>query len=153
MYNPANTPESVKPYLTSDTFINDVFFAPVPAQMIIFDRRMVVLEGPALGGERTAMAVTDPDVMTAAWCYWNSLRPLAVSVHDAFGHDPLARFSPRQREILHLLADDRTDQVIAMRLDLSLRTVQYEVAAIMRILNVRSRFGAGMAIGRLGLPR
>lgn len=151
MYNPAGTPEHLTRYLTDEVVSVGTVFAPTPLQMIIFDRSTVVVEGPELGGERTALAVTDRTVLAAAWRYWHSLLPTAVPVIDAIGPDPLARFSPRQREIVHLLADDHTDPVIAARLELSVRTVQYEVAAIMRLLNVRSRFGAGVALGRLGL--
>lgn len=50
-----------------------------------------------------------------------------------------SRLSPREREILHLLAEQWTDREIAAQLTLSPHTVHRHVAAVRRKLNVRTR--------------
>jgi FixJ family two-component response regulator len=52
------------------------------------------------------------------------------------------RFSsltPQEHEVLRLTMSGKTDKAIALKLDLSLRTVQMRRASIMRKVNVRSR--------------
>jgi DNA-binding CsgD family transcriptional regulator len=151
MYHPGGTSRHLVPYLTDDLLGPTTYLTPVPVQMVILGRRAVVLEGPELGGDRSAIVTSTAEVLDAAWRYWTALHADAVLASAALGDDPLAQFTPRQREILTMLADDHTDRTIAARLDVSLRTVQYEVAAILRMLNVRSRFGAGLRLGELGI--
>jgi DNA-binding CsgD family transcriptional regulator len=126
-----------------------VYLSVAPVQMKIVDRRCVVVEGPEIRGERTALAVSDPTMLGFAWEYWNFVWSTAVRAQDVVDEDPMANLTPRQREIAWMMADDLTDAVIALRLNCSLRTVRYEVAALLRLLNARSRFGAGLRLGRL----
>jgi DNA-binding CsgD family transcriptional regulator len=61
------------------------------------------------------------------------------------------RLSPREHEVLHILADGRTDRDIAARLFISERTVHVHVRRILAKLGVSSRTeAAGLAI-RKGL--
>jgi DNA-binding CsgD family transcriptional regulator len=55
-----------------------------------------------------------------------------------------------EQSILLLLARGLTDQQIARKLDISERTVGRTVARVMRELDVRSRFEAGVRAARLG---
>lgn len=137
-------------YLTDDLLSLNNFVAPVPVQVLIFNRSTVILEGPEIGDERSAIAVSDRRVVQVALDYWRRQHELALPVQQVLDADPLARFTPRQRQVAALLADDLTDVAIAAKLDLSLRTVQGEAASIMRLLGVRSRFGAGLRLGKLG---
>jgi DNA-binding NarL/FixJ family response regulator len=55
--------------------------------------------------------------------------------HDA---DPLAALTPRQREILQLLAEGKTAKEIATALSLSTRTVEFHKYALMDTLGMQN---------------
>jgi DNA-binding NarL/FixJ family response regulator len=61
------------------------------------------------------------------------------------------RLSSRQRHIIDLMSRDLSDERIAEKLGISVRTVRYDICAIMSALGVRSRFAAGLRCA--GLPR
>lgn len=49
------------------------------------------------------------------------------------------RLTADERQVLELTAEGKPDKAIALRLDLSLRTIQLRRASVMRKLNVHSR--------------
>jgi DNA-binding CsgD family transcriptional regulator len=114
-----------------------------PVQMLIVDRRFVVLQGPEVDGEVSIMEVTAPACMEAAWRYWDAAIASTLPRKSAAGPDSL---TPRQRQIVALLASDLTDEAIATSLGVSVRTVRSDVAALMETLGVRSRFAAGVRL-------
>ena len=59
--------------------------------------------------------------------------------------------TPRQTEVLRLLADGRSNKSIAIELDMAENTVRVHVSAILRYLEVNNRTEAGMAAMRKGL--
>ena len=59
--------------------------------------------------------------------------------------------TPRQREVLELLLDGKSNKMIARDLAISVETVKDHVAAVLRTLGVNSRTQAVLAIGRLHL--
>ena len=52
--------------------------------------------------------------------------------------DPVASLSPRQREILNLLADERSAKEIAVRLAISPRTVEFHKYKMMELLGAEN---------------
>jgi len=56
---------------------------------------------------------------------------------DKSARDPLAALTPRQREILQLLVEGRTNREIAQLLDLSVKTVETHRARLMDALDIR----------------
>jgi LuxR family transcriptional regulator, maltose regulon positive regulatory protein len=64
---------------------------------------------------------------------------------------PLARLSPRELEVLGLVAEGLTNHDIAQRLVLSEHTVNRHVANILRKLGLNSRTAAASLAGRYGL--
>jgi ATP/maltotriose-dependent transcriptional regulator MalT len=64
---------------------------------------------------------------------------------------PLAPLSPRELEVLSLVAEGRTNHEIAERLVLSEHTVNRHVANILRKLGLPSRAAAASLAGRYGL--
>lgn len=59
--------------------------------------------------------------------------------------------TPRELEVLHLLAEGRTNKSIAQELEVSSHTVKFHVNALMSKLNAQSRTEAVVRATRLGL--
>jgi DNA-binding NarL/FixJ family response regulator len=79
-----------------------------------------------------------------------SIHELVIASLDQGRHDPYG-LSPREREVLNILAEGRTDRDIASRLFISERTVHVHVRRILAKLGVGGRTeAAGLAI-RQGL--
>jgi two-component system nitrate/nitrite response regulator NarL len=67
-------------------------------------------------------------------------------------HDPLAEeLTPRETEVLQLLADGLTNKAIAQKLGISEHTVKFHVNAILGKLQAQSRTEAVVRATRLGL--
>ncbi len=68
-------------------------------------------------------------------------RLAAASRHDQAGSDEIgfADLSPREREVLRLLAEGLTDREIATSLTISTRTVETHVSSVLHKLGVRNR--------------
>lgn len=78
--------------------------------------------------------------------------------HEVAAREPadralLASLSPRQREVLELLAAGRRNEEIAADLYLSLNTVKFHVRAILARLGVRNRVEAAQVLARLERDR
>jgi DNA-binding NarL/FixJ family response regulator len=90
------------------------------------------------------------------------VRPLAAAIGEALadGDQPIgppavapAAFglTPRELEVVRLVAEGLTDREIAARLFLSPRTVQRHVAGVLDALNLHSRSAAAAYAARHGL--
>lgn len=123
-------------------------FGVGPVQMKIVDRRRVLLQGPFLDDDPTLMAVTDRDCLAAAWRYWHAAVAASFPAEEvAVGG--LGELTPRQRQVIALLAADTRDEGIAETLGVSVRTVRSDLAELMETLGVRSRFAAGVRVKEL----
>lgn len=121
-----------------------------PVETKILDNRAVLLEGPRIEGRRSVLVTTHHSAVVAALGYWHAVKAQSVPLELAESDNPLGRLSDRQRETATMLADGLTDQQIAQRLEVSVRTVRYDVAKLGTLLQASSRFGIGLALGRLG---
>ncbi|MGC2854994.1 LuxR C-terminal-related transcriptional regulator [Novispirillum sp. DQ9] len=101
--------------------------------------------GPAHGGDG-AQAAADP--MTHLDGHAPAGGPLDAAAPGEADSVPL---TPRQREVLALLGQGKSNKEIARILDLSEGTVKLHVTAILKALNVNNRTGAVVAASRLGL--
>jgi DNA-binding CsgD family transcriptional regulator len=130
--------------LISNEPVGDYRFGVGPVQVKIIDHRVLLLDGPVIDDEESIMAVTSGPCLEAAWRYWE----LALeSSFPARGSVPSpADLTPRQHQVVALLANDLNDETIAEALGVSVRTIRSDVAAILKALGVRSRFAAGMRI-------
>ena len=82
---------------------------------------------------------------------WERTRALSSPV---LGPDETPGLSKRQLEVARLLATGAKDQTIARQLDMSARTVERDVRAILEELGARSRTEAVLAMsGRAAWPR
>jgi DNA-binding NarL/FixJ family response regulator len=84
-------------------------------------------------------------------CY---ISPLIASdvVNRAMEHDPAVReLSPREREVLQLLAEGRSMKEVAAVLDISPRTVEFHKYRIMGVLGVKTNAELVQQAAKLGL--
>jgi DNA-binding CsgD family transcriptional regulator len=119
----------------------------VPVQLKLLNRDIVLLQGPFVRDEPTVMAVRDRACVAAAWRYWRAVE--TVSYEPRRGVPGLDGLTDRQCAIVGMLGDDATDEAIATALGVSVRTVRYDIADLMDVLGVRSRFAAGNRVREL----
>jgi non-specific serine/threonine protein kinase len=102
----------------------------------------------------TARAALGEDAFAAAWAAGRSLSPAeaVADAHEPFvpaASSPRGTLTPRESEILRLLATGMTNPAIATELFLSVRTVENHVAHILAKLGVRTRTAAAAAAGHV----
>lgn len=88
------------------------------------------------------VAALDVDFVTA-------VRPLTPTTSETMPE--LVELTPREQEVLTLLAEGLTNKTIAHRLEISDHTVKFHVNAILSKLNAQSRTEAVVQATRLGL--
>lgn len=59
--------------------------------------------------------------------------------------------TPRQRQVIHLVAEGLTNKEIASRLDIAVHTVKTHVHTMLTTLQVRSRLGLAVLVYRANL--
>jgi DNA-binding CsgD family transcriptional regulator len=116
-------------------------FGVAPVQMKIIDQRFVLLQGPVVDGSVSLMKVWAPACLEAAWRYWRAA--MAHLVEEDPTPPQRQELTGRQRQITSLLATDLSDDAIAETLGISVRTVRSDIAGVLAMLGVRSRFAAG----------
>lgn len=105
----------------------------VPAEMVIIDGRCALL--PTTSDVLVVRGSTVLAMLIAAYeTWWRSAIPLT------------------DERVVVLLASGLTDKSIARQLDVGLRTVQREVHTLLTRLDSRTRFQAGVRVGRMGVP-
>jgi DNA-binding CsgD family transcriptional regulator len=115
-----------------------------PVQMKIINREHVLLQGPFVDGRATVMAVRSRACLDAAWRYWEVVQKAAIPVGETV--DPPGDLTPRQGQVVALMASGANDDAIAAALGVSVRTVRSDVAGILDALGVQSRFAAGVRL-------
>ncbi|HJP75985.1 MAG TPA: DNA-binding response regulator [Pseudonocardiaceae bacterium] len=124
--------------------------APLPHETLIVDRKLAVLAGEYVGGERDFTVVTAPHVVA-------SVRMLVLTAWQ--GAAELADYLPAPPpfvdeaglSILRTLSAGQKDETAARQLGLSVRTYRRRVAELMELLGASSRFQAGVRARELGL--
>jgi DNA-binding NarL/FixJ family response regulator len=76
-----------------------------------------------------------------------------MSQPHARTNDPLAALSPREREVLGLVAAGLNNQEIAQQLGLAEKSVKHHMSSILKKLHVRGRVEAALLAARAGLGR
>jgi DNA-binding NarL/FixJ family response regulator len=144
----------------ADVLVLDAGFHPVSGPLVTLERiraaapavRVVVVAAAvdealsvAARGAELVAAVTQVGaghaVFPAGW-----LRQVRQSVESS----PLAQLSPRQREVLELLALGMDNDQIATRLYISRNTVKFHVRTIYRRLGVHNRVEAARVLAGVG---
>jgi DNA-binding CsgD family transcriptional regulator len=83
--------------------------------------------------------------------HWGIGRPTAADGKRVGCDGGTEDFSPREREVLAMLAAGAKDEAIARRLGCSERTLRRLLTALVAKLGAESRFAAGVQAARLGL--
>ncbi len=114
-------------------------------------------EARAAGVSGLLLDVTDADALAAAiTAAAQGLVVVAPSLLDALlpsgaVETPVEALTPREREVLQLVAEGLPNKTIAARLDITDHTVKFHINAIMSKLNAQSRTEAVVKATRLGL--
>ncbi len=121
---------------------------PVFLQALIVDETRVLIEGMVTAdGEPTAWLTDRMDFVVPVLEIWQRTFTLSAPALPPGAEPPLSR---RQLEVARLLALGEKDQVIARQLDMSARTVERDVRAILEFLGARSRAQAVLAMSGRG---
>ncbi len=121
----------------------EVRTAPLlPLQLFIFDRAQALVPVDPGGASDAAALVSNAGVMTALLALfqstWNNAAPLGgPRLRDDDG------LCAQRKQVLRLLAAGCTDEVIARRLGVSIRTARRVASDLLSRLDSRSRFQAG----------
>ncbi|MBB0242717.1 hypothetical protein FNQ90_00985 [Streptomyces alkaliphilus] len=121
----------------------------VPQGAMVFDRSLVVLVGAGVDGlPSTARPVTEA---TMVGCLSEMFELLWESASaftpDGAGYDGDIE-DDFQRSIAQLMSQGLTDEAVARRLGMSVRTCRRHIAALMRSLGSVSRFQAGVQLAQ-----
>ncbi|HEU5475066.1 MAG TPA: LuxR C-terminal-related transcriptional regulator [Actinophytocola sp.] len=124
----------------------------VPMKLVIADRRLGLAPHDA-GHTETAVLIRASALLdglvTLFETLWEQATPLWPQRRWPPAGDPL---SNRDQQLLALLAAGLTDQAIARRLGVALRTVERRVRHLMDGLGARTRFQAGLRAAVRGRP-
>ncbi|MGC5010546.1 LuxR C-terminal-related transcriptional regulator [Streptosporangium sp. DT93] len=124
----------------------------LPLRMLIFDGRTALLPTDPADSGAGAVLLRGAGVVAALVALfeqtWGAAGPLGEERRrDGQG------LSDQEREVLRLLSTGLTDEAVARRLDVSVRTLRRVTADLMERLDARSRFQAGyLAASRGWLP-
>src|SRR5690348_14464856 len=122
---------------------SEVRTAPtLPLRLLIVDRKVAVVPVSAENSRAAATVVTTSGVVTALFALFNVVWRTAVPLGSRSQRDAVG-LSPRERHVLKLLAEGRTDEMIARRLGVSVRTARRIASELADRLGASSRFEAG----------
>ncbi len=111
--------------------------APVFLGALVMDEEHTMIAGEDSPlGERTVWVTSRDDLVADVLEIWNLTLALSLPILPPGTQPPLSR---RQLRVAELLAVGEKDQVIARRLDLSVRSVERDVHAILQELGARNR--------------
>ncbi|MEO6501003.1 MAG: hypothetical protein ABIQ09_03740 [Jatrophihabitantaceae bacterium] len=121
----------------------------LPRAAVVFDRSLAVLLGSA-GGEGTAAQVRDDGVVQFLLDMfdhmWDGATPL-----DSFESGYAEVAGDLRQTIAGLMAKGYTDEVLARKMGMSVRTCRRHIASLMHDLGAVSRFQAGVLAARRSL--
>jgi DNA-binding CsgD family transcriptional regulator/sugar-specific transcriptional regulator TrmB len=116
-------------------------------RMLILDRSVAFLRNVTPDGPRGAVIVTEPRIVRLLCRWFDHDWEAAVPFH-VIDLTPAHAWTEVSLSIVRLLALGHTDQVVARRLGISVRTCRRHVAELMASLHATSRFQAGVEAAR-----
>ncbi|MFC7817304.1 LuxR C-terminal-related transcriptional regulator [Streptomyces sp. NPDC057367] len=122
----------------------------VTERLIIVDRTVAFI--PASADRSLALEVRHPALIAYFVDTFDRLWHLATPMHPQAVQPPtLNGITPRQRAIAALLIEGHTDNVIAERLGMNVRTARVHIAKLAATLGSESRAQLGYLIGQSGI--
>ncbi|WP_217250806.1 helix-turn-helix transcriptional regulator [Streptomyces sp. AC602_WCS936] len=122
----------------------------VTERLIIIDHTVAFI--PASADRSLALEVRHPALVAFFITTFDRLWHLATPMHPQAVQQPtLNGITPRQRAIAALLIEGHTDNVIAERLGMNVRTARVHIAKLAATLGSESRAQLGYLIGRSGI--
>ncbi|AQS68492.1 LuxR C-terminal-related transcriptional regulator [Streptomyces pactum] len=122
----------------------------ITERLIIVDRTVAFI--PASADRTLALEVRHPALVAYFINTFDRLWHLATPMHPQAVRQPtLNGITPRQRAIAALLIEGHTDNVIAERLGMNVRTARVHIAKLAATLGSESRAQLGYLIGQSGI--
>jgi DNA-binding NarL/FixJ family response regulator len=118
-------------------------------QMVVVDRAIALLPVSPADPRLGAIEVHNPGVLAAICALFEQVWSTATRLGEQPNRDGHG-LSPQEGEILRLLSTGHTDESVARRLNLSVRTVRRAIAELHERLSASSRFQAGVNAVRSG---
>ncbi|ALC29393.1 MULTISPECIES: helix-turn-helix domain-containing protein [Streptomyces] len=121
----------------------------LPMLMVLVDREVALVPIDPEDGRQGALEIRSRGVVEVLYVLFTRFWDSGMPWHEQDGPDNVG-LSRRERELMYLLASGHTDEAIAKKLGVSLRTVRRTVSGLMARLEARSRFEAGVLAARAG---
>lgn len=130
----------------------EVRTAPVlPLRMVIFDRSTALLPIDPERSRTGAVLLSGKGPLTALLHLFEQTWEMAVPIGGTAPSVATEEFDETERTVVRLLGEGLTDEAVARKLGVSLRTVRRMMARLMHQLGTKSRFETGVSAARLGL--
>jgi DNA-binding CsgD family transcriptional regulator/sugar-specific transcriptional regulator TrmB len=130
----------------------EVRTAPIlPLRMVIFDRSTALLPVDPELSRAGAVLLSGKGPLTALLHLFEQTWEMAIPLGDPAPPVAGEGFDDTDRTVVKLLGEGLTDEAVARKLGVSLRTVRRMMARLMRQLGTKSRFETGVSAARLGL--
>lgn len=125
----------------------------LPVRLLVFDRNKAIVSRHREKNDPAALVIRDPDVATVFArlfdTVWEYANPFEVCPDAAAATDAV-QLSATQQSILEGLSIGMTDEALASRLQMSVRTCRRHISQLFEILGAESRFQAGVLAARRG---
>jgi len=119
-------------------------------RLLVLDRAVALI--PASADRTMALEIRHPALVEYLVTAFEQLWQLAIPMHPEAAQRPtLNGITPRQRTIASLLIEGHTDNVIAERLGMNVRTARVHIAKLATTLGSDSRAQLGYLIGQSGI--
>lgn len=120
----------------------------IPLRLMIFDEKLALVGRHLHSGDRAALVIRDPNLIHVfAKLYYDAWDLATPFLDETSKSSPL---TSTQQSILNGLASGYSDEVIARRLDISVRTCRRHIAWMLERLGADSRFQAGFKAHNAG---
>jgi DNA-binding CsgD family transcriptional regulator len=145
-FDPSDSVDQVREFIIAADDM-PYYFSCAVLQVKALDGNRVIIEGPRVDDRRSVMLVRGDEVMNATRRYLKTVKDTAVRACEF--RDRTVDLTTRQHVIARQLEEGLTDDEIAAQLGVSVRTVRYEVARLLEVLEVGTRFAAGVRYARV----
>jgi DNA-binding CsgD family transcriptional regulator len=117
--------------------------AVLPLRMLIVDRELGLVPVNASDSRSGAILMRASGLITGLCALFDSVWRSAVPLYNRRRPRDVQGLTNQERAILNLLGQGLTDEVVARRLAVSVRTCRRIIAELMERLSAHSRFQAG----------